>query len=435
MKRIIVFISLLLLLSISVSAHGGRTDSSGGHIDSSTGEYHYHHGFPAHQHYDMDGDGDVDCPYEFVDKTEETSGSSTGSGSSSSGGSSSNNGSSNIVTSSNSSDSFSGKHIFLEIILPLFLSLPLLSFFIFILVKIFLWLKNSSDRRELFSKIKFVFAISLIVSFVVFISISEKARSIFFVILSLLFFFIPFVAFIIYMISSSIKEKIEEKRKERLEKAPEVIAKKAEMAKQLRAEYYALLNRSYELTKKIPQIEAYEPPKILYYPHDTYIDENGCPRTKGVSDISKDRYYVLLSAKSHIYHRPDCHRLGYAQTYSYVNIYAAKNDPKLRPCYDCFPQFPPPDWKNYYKAACDVKRKLLKFLRTVAESIPDTYIPAAPSPLLLSDPSSQLTNEPEPRFLMEAANGMMVWIPKSQLASWKESQERIRASQDISDSP
>lgn len=77
MKRIIVFISLLLLLSISVSAHGGRTDSSGGHIDSSTGEYHYHHGFPAHQHYDMDGDGDVDCPYEFVDKTEETSGSSS----------------------------------------------------------------------------------------------------------------------------------------------------------------------------------------------------------------------------------------------------------------------------------------------------------------------------------------------------------------------
>ena len=110
MKRIIVFISLLLLLSISVSAHGGRTDSSGGHIDSSTGEYHYHHGFPAHQHYDMDGDGDVDCPYEFVDKTEETSGSSTGRGSSF------NNGSSNIVTSSNSSDRYSGKHIFLRII-------------------------------------------------------------------------------------------------------------------------------------------------------------------------------------------------------------------------------------------------------------------------------------------------------------------------------
>ena len=79
MKRIIVFISLLLLLSISVSAHGGRTDSSGGHIDSSTGEYHYHHGFQAHQHYDIDGDGDVDCPYEFVDKTGETSGSSTSS--------------------------------------------------------------------------------------------------------------------------------------------------------------------------------------------------------------------------------------------------------------------------------------------------------------------------------------------------------------------
>jgi hypothetical protein len=31
-------------------AHSGRTDSSGGHYDRSTGEYHYHHGHSAHQH-------------------------------------------------------------------------------------------------------------------------------------------------------------------------------------------------------------------------------------------------------------------------------------------------------------------------------------------------------------------------------------------------
>lgn len=76
---------LALILPLSASAHPGKTDSSGGHTDHSTGEYHYHHGYPAHQHYDMDGDGVADCPYDFVDKTGQNSGSSSsGSGSSSS---------------------------------------------------------------------------------------------------------------------------------------------------------------------------------------------------------------------------------------------------------------------------------------------------------------------------------------------------------------
>lgn len=33
-------------------------------MNHSTGEYHYHHGFSEHQHYDMDGDGIDDCPYD-----------------------------------------------------------------------------------------------------------------------------------------------------------------------------------------------------------------------------------------------------------------------------------------------------------------------------------------------------------------------------------
>ena len=71
----IIFIVALCisLLAIVVSAHPGRTDSNGGHYDHSTGEYHYHHGYPAHDHYDMDGDGDIDCPYEFNDKTNHNS--------------------------------------------------------------------------------------------------------------------------------------------------------------------------------------------------------------------------------------------------------------------------------------------------------------------------------------------------------------------------
>lgn len=46
-------------------AHSGRTDSNGGHYESSTGKYHYHHGYSAHQHNDIDGDGKRDCPYDF----------------------------------------------------------------------------------------------------------------------------------------------------------------------------------------------------------------------------------------------------------------------------------------------------------------------------------------------------------------------------------
>ena len=62
-------IVFLLALRIHTSAHPGNTDGKGGHIDHSTGEYHYHHGYSAHQHKDMDGDGVLDCPYEFDDKT------------------------------------------------------------------------------------------------------------------------------------------------------------------------------------------------------------------------------------------------------------------------------------------------------------------------------------------------------------------------------
>ena len=61
MKRIIVFLCIiacfLLGFSLVAYAHSGGTDSAGGHYNHSTGEYHYHHGHPAHQH------PDGVCPY------------------------------------------------------------------------------------------------------------------------------------------------------------------------------------------------------------------------------------------------------------------------------------------------------------------------------------------------------------------------------------
>lgn len=64
MKRTLCFILLLSVLSvITAYAHPGSLDDKGGHIDSSTGKYHYHHGYPAHQH------TNGQCPYDFDDQT------------------------------------------------------------------------------------------------------------------------------------------------------------------------------------------------------------------------------------------------------------------------------------------------------------------------------------------------------------------------------
>lgn len=78
---LLLVLSLLLSVSVPAYAHPGKTDANGGHTDRTTGEYHYHHGYPAHQHEDVDGDGILDCLYEFDDKTRHNSGSSSSSGS------------------------------------------------------------------------------------------------------------------------------------------------------------------------------------------------------------------------------------------------------------------------------------------------------------------------------------------------------------------
>lgn len=55
---IILTCVLLSLFVVICFAHSGGTDSDGGHYNSSTGEYHYHHGEPAHQH------NNGECPYD-----------------------------------------------------------------------------------------------------------------------------------------------------------------------------------------------------------------------------------------------------------------------------------------------------------------------------------------------------------------------------------
>lgn len=49
---LILCVIITLSVPVAVFAHPGRTDEYGGHYDWKTGEYHYHHGYPAHQHID-----------------------------------------------------------------------------------------------------------------------------------------------------------------------------------------------------------------------------------------------------------------------------------------------------------------------------------------------------------------------------------------------
>lgn len=57
-KKIAIFIFVFTLLCANVYAHSGGTDWRGGHNDNSTGGYHYHHGYPEHQH------SNGICPYD-----------------------------------------------------------------------------------------------------------------------------------------------------------------------------------------------------------------------------------------------------------------------------------------------------------------------------------------------------------------------------------
>lgn len=69
-RALILCAFMLLALAVPSFAHSGGTDGNGGHYNRSTGEYHYHHGYSAHQH------PDGICPYDYNDKTGESSGSS-----------------------------------------------------------------------------------------------------------------------------------------------------------------------------------------------------------------------------------------------------------------------------------------------------------------------------------------------------------------------
>ena len=62
MNRFLLATFCIFLCVTVTFAHPGKTDSNGGHYNCATGEYHYHHGYPAHQH------ANGICPYNYVDR-------------------------------------------------------------------------------------------------------------------------------------------------------------------------------------------------------------------------------------------------------------------------------------------------------------------------------------------------------------------------------
>ena len=73
MKKLIIILVVIFTCSLCVYAHPGSLDENGGHYNKATGAYHYHHGFPEHQH------TNGQCPYDFVDLRNTESTSSSGS--------------------------------------------------------------------------------------------------------------------------------------------------------------------------------------------------------------------------------------------------------------------------------------------------------------------------------------------------------------------
>lgn len=71
---VLLLIAVVALLIVPISAHPGGTDSNGGHYDHSSGDYHYHHGYPAHDH------SGGKCPYDFASGSSSSGGSSSGGG-------------------------------------------------------------------------------------------------------------------------------------------------------------------------------------------------------------------------------------------------------------------------------------------------------------------------------------------------------------------
>lgn len=285
MKRVVfAFLALLFfLLSISVSAHSGRTDKNGGHYDRSTGEYHWHHGYPAHQHYDMDGDGDIDCPYNFVDKTNHASGSTK------------------TPESSPGGQTTAEKRGWFEVISPFIIVAAL----IVILVLIWRLLKKRKELENLNAMMKaHETAMQKTVD-------EEKAK----------------------YSSFSRSLEVELKRKE-------------DQVQQLQSDIENLkgqLLKSNGLTKQtFWEVFGEDIKDFVQIPDGDFIDEDGLPAHKDLSGTRWGRKYTrFITESTKKYHMEGCRYVGDSRQ---VHVFRVLKEKGVSPCKVCNPQFPDVQW-------------------------------------------------------------------------------------------
>ena len=296
MKKILVlFVATAVIFSCCVTSysHPGGTDQYGGHYDSSTGEYHYHHGYSEHQHYDMNGDGTIDCPYDFKDISGSSSSSSSGSSSASGNVSRS---VANEQTNLNHENHEQKKNSAPQNKYAVF---ALLFVFFAVIFVIFIIIKNERKKREYKEKLKDG---------------------------------IPNLRSDLY----------ELKRRECEVKSIRLSYMKREVS--------SLERRLFSLKELYDSNKSITPERYAGVPLDSYMTSSGLPRQKYVESIEEDKYYFCINLQTNTLHCKSCR---YAAGIDPLNIYRIKQlrkGNKINLCKVCQPCTPDIDWVDKYKS-------------------------------------------------------------------------------------
>lgn len=312
MKKCYLFLFVCTLVSallISTAlAHSGRTDSNGGHYNRSTGTYHYHHGYPAHQH-----PGGV-CPYDYDDQTGKNSG--------------------NSITSSTSFDNYENEYLKEK--------------------------QRAADNYELYQNT--VEELN---------KVKENVRTLRWILIAVAFIFIlnfliskdkytkmqkaktlnenQFIKKISENTNQIEKLKIElAKTEDNLKKAKVIAAIKHDLHEvasqdELQSEYDRLRRELFDKYANKP------PESFVTIPADTEIGKDGLPRQKGAVTNWGAKYTVYKAPSGKRYHRASCGRGTQP-----VHVYFVRG---LASCGLCNPHIPDLTWYTEYRRIKSLKEK------------------------------------------------------------------------------
>ena len=333
MKKISLIMILTILcftFSTVAFAHPGNTDSNGGHYGPDG--YHYHHGYPTHQH------ENGECPYDFDDKTGWNSGSSS-SGSSHT----SKTTSSNSVNTNTEAKNQSQFDFILEIVLAfIFVAYPIslgCSFLLFgwiatMLLKISLpgyafelWIAVSVPIALISEYCAFDDGSTIILPVLIFISI--------------VFFFCYWYKLHMDNIAAQERMLQEEKRKEQ-----EKQEKLRQEQEKLRQEQEKFEQEKQYYTNKYGGKPAEQ---FVSIPPNIIIGDDNLPCEKDAKEYWGENLTIFITKNGNKYHRSTC-RYG---EYPY-NIYRLSS--YYSPCAKCKPaNIPDKTWYKEYLRIQQIK--------------------------------------------------------------------------------